>query len=109
MLWKKIFKEKKLTSNKNPWILSKSHIRFIINNTYRSNCKLLEILKKEDKEYLKNDLSWWDENYYKDIKTYDPFLKDFNLDKNKIKLILMNSVSRKWFIKKTIKKYFFNQ
>ena len=32
----------------------------------------------------------WDENYYKDIKAYDPFLEDFDLDKNKIRYILMN-------------------
>ena len=87
---KKIFKKKKLTSNKTPWILNKSNIRLILKNTYGSNIKLLEILNKEDKEYIENDPSWWDENYYKDFKTYNPFLEDFNLDKKNIRSILMN-------------------
>ena len=87
---KKIFKKKNLTSNKTPWILSKSNIRLILKNTYKSNSKLLDILNKEDKEFIENDLSWWDEDYYKDNKAYNPFLEDFDLDKNKIRYILMN-------------------
>lgn len=94
-IMKKIFNKKKLTSNKTPWVLNKSNIRLIVKNTYKSNIKLLEILNKEDKEYIENDPSWWDENYYKDIKTYNPFLEDFNLDKNKIRFILKNIFSGK--------------
>ena len=64
---------------KTPWILKKSYVNLILNNTLDSNLKLIELLDYEDKNILLNDPAWWDINYYKDIETHDPNLKDYVL------------------------------
>ena len=69
-----------------PWILSDEHVRFIINNTRKSSNKLLKLMELEDQKYILNDPSWWDADYYKKMVKYDPYLKDFKLNKNLMKL-----------------------
>ena len=87
ILKKTLFKKKNFVGNV-PWILSQSNIRTILYNTYESNKKLLNLMEEEDKNFLINDRSWWDIDFYKNKITFDPYLEDFNPDKSLIKSFL---------------------
>ncbi len=45
-------------------------------------------MQEEDKNFLINDRSWWDIDFYKNKITFDPYLEDFNPDKSLIKSFL---------------------
>ena len=89
ILKKIVTKKKNLVANM-PWILSESNIRTILYNTYKSNKKLLDLLEEEDKKFLINDRSWWDLDFYKNKITFDPYLEDFDSDKNLVSYFLRN-------------------
>ncbi len=90
---KKIFVNKNFVGyGSTPWILSKSNIRFILNNTYKNNKKLLNLLDEEDKLFLLNDKSWWDIDFYKDKVTYDPYLEEVKINKNLIELFFSKKI-----------------
>ena len=69
-----------------PWILNEQHINFILNHTKKSTKKLVSLLDIIDQKNILENPAWWDVNYYKNKITYDPFLKDFKLNKNLLSL-----------------------
>ena len=77
-----IMKKINIKFKKSPWILNKDNIRLILSNTEDSNKKILELLNEKDRKYILNDPTWWDLEYYKNHKTYSPFLKEYSLEKD---------------------------
>ena len=79
-IFSKLIAKSNIKNYQTPWVLSDEYVRFILNNTKKSNENIIKLMELDDQKYILNDPSWWDVDYYKKIKKYDPFLKDFKLN-----------------------------
>ena len=70
-----------------PWVLNQSHLKLIMDNTYKSNKELLNFLDKRSQELIINDPEWWDSNSFKEKETFTPFLENYCPDINHKKFI----------------------
>ena len=85
-IFSKLISKSNMKQYKTPWILSNENIRFILNKTQKSNEQVIKLMELDDQKYILNDPSWWDFDYYKKMIKYDPFLKNFELNNNLLKL-----------------------
>lgn len=58
-----------------PWVLSPKHVSLILQRTYDSNVKLMELLDEESRNAIQTDSRWWDADAFADKRpslVYEP-------------------------------------
>ena len=69
-----------------PWVISKKNIAKILKKTNEQIKSLLTFVDPEISSKIIEDSSWWDINHFENKYVYDPYLKDFNFNKDYLKL-----------------------
>jgi hypothetical protein len=57
-----------------PWVLSRQNISRILEETYDSNCQLLELMDERNRHKVREDHHWWNIDAYAHLKNADPYL-----------------------------------